>query len=1394
MDYGSPFSKEHRLAADPDASTSNSVPSESGISSTASSTSLTPDSVVTCETFVDTAEQSLPDSRAISERKNRTSSDIKSNKPLTDTNMSLSASELIPNTATASLIDSFEDKQRNVDMSGTASSSEALQQGQQSASPSVLKRPSKRSRFLPNVGIKSRMKSSVVTGRESNGVNAPVEMKIACGTTESTNTSNKELTSELPLATTTEKTDEPLIDNNMPLSAAQPVHSSVTAGIESDNLEDSQPSSVDKLDSSEAILQEEKRSASPSILKRPSKSSRFLPNVGVKGKMKSLTVTIKELSVDNKSVEMKTVCDIKDSTNTCNKESGVKLPLTTTTENKISGGFKGVEPLTDTKTPSSAAEAAVNLATAMLESDSFEDEHTSVDRPGTLVSSEPLEQMEKRSDSPSVLKRPSKRSRFLPNVGVKGKMKSPTVTSKESSEDNSSVETKTPCDTIDSTSTCNRESAVKLSLTTITESKISSGFKGVEPLTDTKTPSSAAEAAFNSATAMLESDSFEDEHHSVDRPGTLVSSEPLEQMEKPSDSLSVLKRPSRRSRFPPNVGVKGKMKSPTVTGKESSENNSSAETETPCDTIDSTSTCNRESAVKATAMLESDSFEDGQPSVNRPGTEVPSEPLEQVEKQSASPSVLKRASKRSRFIPNIGVRSKTKSPDVTSKESNTGDTSAGMEVAGATLVSTDISKAVVSANEDKSESSDFVSSIPQEITESVTDSLSLSNSSFDPTSVDTTDTTDPAFLDVVSSSNSPLNLKRLPKRSRLLPNVGSKNKSADMPKENISESKAVFNEGQDEKSINQNILICPELDNEKNKSVTDPSLCFTDTNDNSFSKASNESLSNVSAPASSIGLKRFTKRARFRPAVGAKTKSQNIPNKDSLQSQTVVDMNKKKCSQDVSPGIDSEQNRNNFELVTGTRSSSLEVIDSVAANKLSNRTDSESLKDSNTPASSSGFTKLSERSGLPAIEGKGRSPDQDTLHLDTGNENGVQYFAIIEKVDSATSIITKLNSDNFTCSDGKDVGTDSAASVKDVSTDSTASVKDTECIGSKEDDDLSSQTIVSTPGIQITSRRVSRRARFTPNVSKPSRLSIGSKDSKSIITAQKESEKKLETNEETSVAVSRYESGNRSDEISPTATEIVESGKNQLATDKTSNKLKEKSLRRARLKPNISAAKSNNKEQADNNNIGKKNNSSVVTTLDSPSDSVTKDKNLFNRQQTSKRPLKRVRFTPNLGGRLSVPKTEARSDTVTENIEQSNTKFESTSMNSSVITNNKDQEVESTGNLDDSSKVDIDDTVEFDAAVSDYDTEDGSQSEGEMSHYPAKRKKFAPNLGPKVRQRRRLSSMTLSEDEGLPSEWHPSDKAKNRSASVEVNIEMFCKIPKIGSLKDKPSVSECPQI
>ena len=60
------------------------------------------------------------------------------------------------------------------------------------------------------------------------------------------------------------------------------------------------------------------------------------------------------------------------------------------------------------------------------------------------------------------------------------------------------------------------------------------------------------------------------------------------------------------------------------------------------------------------------------------------------------------------------------------------------------------------------------------------------------------------------------------------------------------------------------------------------------------------------------------------------------------------------------------------------------------------------------------------------------------------------------------------------------------------------------------------------------------------------------------------------------------------------------------------------------------------------------------------------------------------------------------------------------------------------------------------------DTEDGSQSEGEGIHHHSKRK-FAPFLGPSVRQRRRLSSMTMSEDEGLMSDKNMTEKAKSSS-------------------------------
>ena len=66
------------------------------------------------------------------------------------------------------------------------------------------------------------------------------------------------------------------------------------------------------------------------------------------------------------------------------------------------------------------------------------------------------------------------------------------------------------------------------------------------------------------------------------------------------------------------------------------------------------------------------------------------------------------------------------------------------------------------------------------------------------------------------------------------------------------------------------------------------------------------------------------------------------------------------------------------------------------------------------------------------------------------------------------------------------------------------------------------------------------------------------------------------------------------------------------------------------------------------------------------------------------------------------------------------------------------------------------------------DADDGSQSESESLHHH-NRRKFAPCLGPQVRQRKRLSSMTLSEDEG-----HVSDKNNQDSGMVS---SCFCSLP-----------------
>ena len=62
------------------------------------------------------------------------------------------------------------------------------------------------------------------------------------------------------------------------------------------------------------------------------------------------------------------------------------------------------------------------------------------------------------------------------------------------------------------------------------------------------------------------------------------------------------------------------------------------------------------------------------------------------------------------------------------------------------------------------------------------------------------------------------------------------------------------------------------------------------------------------------------------------------------------------------------------------------------------------------------------------------------------------------------------------------------------------------------------------------------------------------------------------------------------------------------------------------------------------------------------------------------------------------------------------------------------------------------------------DAEDGSQSEGEGIHQHGKRK-FTPCLGPRVRQRRRLSSVNLSEDES-----HAAAKISNDFANASDKV------------------------
>lgn len=67
------------------------------------------------------------------------------------------------------------------------------------------------------------------------------------------------------------------------------------------------------------------------------------------------------------------------------------------------------------------------------------------------------------------------------------------------------------------------------------------------------------------------------------------------------------------------------------------------------------------------------------------------------------------------------------------------------------------------------------------------------------------------------------------------------------------------------------------------------------------------------------------------------------------------------------------------------------------------------------------------------------------------------------------------------------------------------------------------------------------------------------------------------------------------------------------------------------------------------------------------------------------------------------------------------------------------------------------------------DAEDGLQSEGEGTHHHSRRK-FTPCLGPQVRQRRRLSSMTLSEDEGHMSDKNSKDKGRTSELVSSIQL------------------------
>eukprot|EP00794_Sanderia_malayensis_P016979 gene16979-18690_t len=199
------------------------------------------------------------------------------------------------------------------------------------------------------------------------------------------------------------------------------------------------------------------------------------------------------------------------------------------------------------------------------------------------------------------------------------------------------------------------------------------------------------------------------------------------------------------------------------------------------------------------------------------------------------------------------------------------------------------------------------------------------------------------------------------------------------------------------------------------------------------------------------------------------------------------------------------------------------------------------------------------------------------------------------------------------------------------------------------------------------------------------------------------------------------------DKIAVNSSFVIEKDDNKTKSIENVEDKKAKRLSRTRFKPNVNRTPNWNRKQVKASNLKK--NIDKVPPIET---------NTLNTEDTSK-----------IGGLTGTTEMEANNGETNNVTKKKQVRF---TPNVRETCNRQDSQ-DDESHVKDSKTNDTEDgknersRLLQSGPLSTSDPEDGSQSESEGLHHHSKRK-FAPCLGPRVRQRKRLSSMTLSDDEG----------------------------------------------